>query len=65
MKLKPEAASPAKAETTEKLPVFPFEKLAEKLLGFGVVCFVEHRCLEEFSRKYKLALQEGRSESVV
>ena len=59
MKLKPEAASPAKAETTEKLPVFPFEKLAEKLLGFGVVCFVEHRCLEEFSRKYKLALQEG------
>lgn len=59
MKLKPEAALPAKAETTEKLPVFPFEKLAEKLLGFGVVCFVEHRCLEEFSRKYKLALQEG------
>lgn len=59
MKLKPEAASPAKVETTEKLPVFPFEKLAEKLLGFGVVCFVEHRCLEEFSRKYKLALQEG------
>lgn len=44
---------------TEKLPVFPYEDLAEKLLGYGAVCFVAQRCLEEFSRKFKLSLRNG------
>ncbi len=49
----------AKAETTEKRPVFPYDYLAEKLLAFGVVCFVSENCLEDFSRKYKLPLVAG------
>lgn len=44
---------------TEKLPVFPYEDLAEKLLGYGAVCFVAQRCLEEFSRKFRLSLRNG------
>lgn len=58
MKLKPEAASPAKAETTENCRYFRLRNW-RKSAGVRVVCFVEHRCLEEFSCKYKLALQEG------
>ena len=61
-KPKPAAKSASQPKTSKKpvrLPEFPYERLAESLKGFGIVCYISEKVFPFFQNKLHLSLAAG------
>ena len=56
---KPSTLTAAPAPKRERCPELPYEELADRLVGFAVVCYVQERFFTALKNKYGIALAHG------